>query len=301
MGAPRPGTAPRTWDVHVTVQDSGIGIPKERMERLFRAFSQIDPSTTRRFGGTGLGLAISSRLAELMDGRMWAESTLGEGSTFHVMVRLDEATGQSAPTELSDFAGRRVLIVDRSQASRKALADAASELGMLPTMAAEVPPAGPGELTLVDLALVETSFAAEWRDGAGGGIPVVWLTLPSDGTEWGIPGGPVLAKPWKRSTLIAAVDDALGIRPKVGRGPVRPRRPLRDMARDHPLSILLAEDNAVNQKVAVRLLQRLGYAVDVAVNGDDALRVVSQGTYDVVLMDGSGRRCRPPLNPTSSR
>jgi CheY-like chemotaxis protein/HPt (histidine-containing phosphotransfer) domain-containing protein len=288
------------YEIHVEVRDTGIGIPEDRMDRLFDAFTQVDASTTRRYGGTGLGLAISSRLAEEMGGRMWAESRVGEGSTFHVTIVADAAAGPTAAEELQaipELGGKRVLIVDDNGTNREILRRQTESWTMVPQEAASpgeaieyVRRGDPFDVAILDMQMPEmdgVSLAHEIRRyRSAEDLPLVMLT--SLGREPSRSGGEFaahLTKPIRPSqlydTLIGIFAPAL-IPQRVGRP--GPPVPARSSARPH-LRILLAEDNPVNQRVALLLLEKLGYRADVVSDGREALEALDRQRYDVVLMD----------------
>ncbi len=286
------------------VRDTGIGLTAEGMSRLFQSFSQADSSTTRKYGGTGLGLAISRRLAELMGGRMWAESDgEGKGSTFHFTIVAP--VGELPPARQRDFVGvqpalqgKRVLIVDDNATNRRVLDLQTSKWGMA-SRASESPREAlrwldQGEtfdLAIVDMHMPEMdgiALAGEIRERR----PKLPLVLFSSlGRREAGDNDKLfdafLAKPVRQSQLfdtlvgLVAHDQA----PKAAAaGPAAPRIDP-EMASRHPLRILLAEDNVVNQKLAMRILQQMGYRADLASNGLEAVESVGRQTYDVVLMD----------------
>jgi PAS domain S-box-containing protein len=291
----------RHYEVHFAVKDTGIGIPEERMGRLFQSFSQVDASTTRKYGGTGLGLTISKHLAEMMGGRMWVESEEGQGSTFHFTI-VAEATPAQRRVYLHapeiELAGKRVLIVDDSETNRRILIKQVQLWGMLPRATALGPEAlewirqgGPFDVAILDMLMPEMdglTLAAEirqYRDSQA--LPLVMLTSVGRREEGSqsVEFAAYLTKPVKTSQLY---DVLVGI--FAGR-PIRVREreagPQFDsqMGQGHPLRILLAEDNVVNQKVALRILERLGYRADVAANGLEVLEALERQGYDAVLMD----------------
>jgi signal transduction histidine kinase/DNA-binding response OmpR family regulator/PAS domain-containing protein len=297
---------PHLYELHFTVRDTGIGIPPDRVDRLFRSFSQVDASTTRRYGGTGLGLAISKRLSELMGGTMWVESegVPGKGATFHFTIRAEAAPSPTyaflheAPPELR---GKRLLIVDDNATNRRILTMQAQSWGMLYRETASPAEAlgwiGQGEpfdVAILDMQMPEmdglTLAAAirEQRDPQA--LPLVMLTSLGR-REVGEPVvefAAFLNKPLKPSQLFDALVSILADQPRRIREErqaptTTPFDP--DMGRRFPLRILLAEDNATNQKLALRLLARMGYRADVAANGLEALQALERQTYDVVLMD----------------
>ncbi len=279
------------------VQDSGIGIPEDRMDRLFKSFSQVDASTTRQYGGTGLGLAICKRIVELMGGRIWVESGAGQGSTFLFEIELasaEEAAKPFSSTGAPFLAGRRVLIVDDNLVSRRVLSQQCAAWGLVPRGVASGSEAlaaladgTPCDLVLLDVDMPELSgpdtLALIRRQHKAGHLPVAMLVQPgqSRGTEeLGIAAH--VSKPVK---TVALFETIMAI---FHGGPVQPLVPANDdatIAATHPLTILLAEDNPVNQRVASLMLQRFGYRADVVANGREAVDAVARRNYDLVLMD----------------
>ena len=284
------------------VRDTGIGLSDEAMSRLFQSFSQADSSTTRKYGGTGLGLAISRRLAELMGGRMWAQSDgPGKGSTFQFSIEVP--TAKSSPTRSRDFVGvqpemqnKRVLIVDDNATNRRVLSLQTAKWGMQ-SRATESPLEAlrwlkDGEafdLAILDMHMPEMdglTLARQIREGHAK-LPLVLfssLGRREAGDNEGLFSA-YLAKPIRQShlfdTLVGLLVEDAAPRAVAVTKPTLDR----EMAARHPLRILLAEDNVVNQKLALRILQQMGYRADLASNGIEAVESVQRQTYDVVLMD----------------
>jgi PAS domain S-box-containing protein len=299
---PRPPAGPQL-ELHFAVRDTGIGIPADKMDRLFRSFSQVDSSTTRHYGGTGLGLAISQRLSEMMGGRMWVESEPGSGSTFHFTIRAEAAPAQPRPyfnRAQPQLASRRLLIVDDNATNRRILTLQAQAWGMR----AEAFASGSEALASLrrgdayDLAILDLQMpgmdglmlAAEIRKlPMAAALPLVLLSsgLISRRKAESDYGGQLfaafLAKPIKPSQLFEVVSEIFTGQ-AVTSAPALPRAD-QQMAERLPLRILLAEDNVVNQKVALRLLERLGYRADLAGNGLEVLAALQRQRYDVVFMD----------------
>jgi PAS domain S-box-containing protein len=287
--------------LHVAVRDTGIGIPEDKLHRLFRSFSQVDPSISRRYGGTGLGLAISKRLVELMGGRIWVESKVGEGSTFHVTMRVSVAPdAPAAPRPPGpSLAGLRALIVEPHPLSQKVLDQAVRSWGMVPVVAAGADEAAALLRSQGPFAVILVATAAPGEPGAelltrvgsaegAGSAPIIALAPafdPSVKREAERMGAATsLSKPIKHGSLHDAVLHA------VARGRSRSAPEVAEpadatLAERHPLRILIAEDNIVNQKVAQLFLQRFGYRADVVANGLEVLEAVKSRTYDVILMD----------------
>jgi signal transduction histidine kinase/DNA-binding response OmpR family regulator/HPt (histidine-containing phosphotransfer) domain-containing protein len=285
-------------EVHFAVCDTGIGIPKDRFDRLFKVFSQVDVSTTRRYGGTGLGLAISKRLSELMGGRIWAESEPGKGSTFHFTIVADEVEAlerAAADGEQPELAGKRVLIVDDNASNRLLLKLQTERWGMRardtnsPAVALEwIVQGDPFDVALLDYQMPEMdgiALAREIRAVRAAHAPVLIL-LSSTGqslasADAGFAAG--LSKPLRLSHLRDRLLETISDQRDTSAGAIPPM--MRDVGSPVPLRILLAEDNAINQKVALRLLERLGYGADVVGDGRQALARLDHAAYDVILMD----------------
>jgi signal transduction histidine kinase/CheY-like chemotaxis protein len=289
-------------EVHFAVRDTGIGIPEDRLDRLFKVFSQVDASTTRRYGGTGLGLAICKRLSELMGGRIWAESRPDEGSTFHFTILADavEAPTRPASDGGAELAGKRVLIVDDNRSNRLILKLQTARWGMRsrdtdsPTVALGwITQGDPFDVALLDYQMPQMdgiALAREIRAVRGAQSPVLILlssagTLLTDAhTRAGFAAA--LSKPLRlshlRDRLLETVGNLRDTSARVTAEDSREREPAGAAA---ALRILLAEDNVINQSVAVRLLERLGYRADIAGDGREALARLERNPYDVVLMD----------------
>ncbi len=282
--------------LHFAVHDSGIGIPPERMDRLFKSFSQVDASTTRQYGGTGLGLAICKRIVELMGGRIWVESEPGKGSTFQFEVELGFTAGEQKPVPAAQAAmqGRRLLIVDDNATQCRVLCLQAVTWGLVPRSTTSPQEA----LTWIergerfDVALIDQQMpemlgsdliAALRRLPLSARLPVVLLTpLGQVRTPAELGAAATIAKPLKPAVLHTLVFDALHGRTNARFANASADE---DIARAHPLRILLVEDNPVNQRVATLMLKKLGYSSDVAGNGLEGVKAIEQQHYDVVLMD----------------
>lgn len=294
-----PQAAPADYEVRFSVRDTGIGIPRERLGRLFQPFSQVDASTTRRYGGTGLGLVISKRLVEMMGGNIWVESEVGKGSIFHFTIRARAMPQQqrlSPAAAQAEMAGKRVLIVDDNTSNRTILTRQIQSWGMQTHDAAS----GPAALAYIrageqfDIAVLDIQMPD--MDG---------LTL-ADEIHKLLPGLPLImlssigaresddSRPWISAYLTKPIRPVqlYGIMVNVLRGqPVVIQKTAFEMSLDsqmaqrHPLHILLAEDNIVNQKVTARILERLGYRADIVANGYEVIEALERQRYDVVLMD----------------
>jgi GAF domain-containing protein/CheY-like chemotaxis protein len=299
-----PAAAGRTA-LTFAVRDTGIGLSDEGMQRLFQSFSQADSSTTRKYGGTGLGLAISRRLAELMGGRLWAESPgLGQGSTFKFSI--DAPVAELPPSRARDFLGvqaalegLRLLVVDDNETNRRVLTLQSAKWGMQPSATGSPQEAlawlGDGrefDIAILDMHMPEMDGVALARAIRERRASLPLVLSSSLGRREAAGDAPLfdawLAKPVRQSQLfdtlvgLVARDEA-----PAPAAPVVPAKSGIDsgMAARHPLRILLAEDNVVNQKLALRILQQMGYRADLASNGSEAVDSVRRQTYDVVLMD----------------
>ena len=282
------------------VRDTGIGLDENGKSRLFQSFSQADSSTTRKFGGTGLGLAISKRLAELMGGTMWVESAgPGHGSTFRFTIRgqradLPQGRRRDFIGAQPALQGKRILVVDDNATNRKILALQAVKWGMgvedteAPEQALQILKRGSFDLAILDMhmpGLDGATLAVRIRE-AGHTLPLVLFSSLGHKEVSDSLFAARLAKPLRQSQLFDTLVTLL-VHDAAPRH-VAPRAKSRidaEMASRHALRILLAEDNAVNQKLALRLLQQMGYRADLASNGIEAIECVARQTYDVVLMD----------------
>lgn len=295
-------------EVHLrfTVSDTGIGIAPEKREKIFREFEQADGSTSRKYGGTGLGLAISSRFCELMGGKIWVESELGKGSAFHFTARLGlqkESAPRPVSEDLANLKGLSVLVVDDNETNRRILEQILTYWGMNPTVvdggsaalramehACEKAVAFPIILTdcmmpemdgfqLVERINREPRFSAS---------TIVMLTSSGERGDAArclkLGVAAYLLKPVKQTELLFAISRVLK-GPRTDQAPpaLITRHSIRESKRR--LSILLAEDNAVNQKLATKMLERMGHTVTVAGDGVKALQVLEKERFDLVLMD----------------
>ena len=288
-------------ELRFAVQDSGIGIPPERMDRLFLSFSQVDASTTRRYGGTGLGLAISKRLVELLGGTMWVESTVDQGSTFFFTV-VAEAVPDQSPIYLGgsqpQLAGKRVLIVDDNATNLRILTSQIESWGLRPQATvsgsealAWIRHGEPYHLAILDMQMPEmdgltlATSIRQYRDACA--LPLVMLTsigrrvAEVQSSQFAA----YMSKPIKTSALYDVLMNIFAEPESRASSLARPCQPTPSVAERQPLRILIAEDNVVNQKVALRMLERLGYRADVAANGVEVLETLARQPYDVVLMD----------------
>jgi signal transduction histidine kinase/DNA-binding response OmpR family regulator len=297
---------PDSVRLHFAIKDTGVGIPIEKQSKIFEAFSQADGSMARVYGGTGLGLTICTRLVGLMDGRIWIESELGKGSTFHFLIALGvQQSSASRPSHLDPARLRdlHALIVDDNFTNRRVLHGILSRWGMKSTavdggraalQAIEVANnAGyPFPLILLDGQMPEMdgfTLAEQVQKGSELANATIMMMLTSAGhlgdaarcRKLGISA--YLVKPIRQGELLDAICQLLDGRVQTKPEPLVTRHTLRE--EKHRIRILLAEDNAINQTLAVRLLEKRGYAVTVAPDGQTAVEAFQTGGFELVLMD----------------
>ncbi|MCC6728099.1 MAG: response regulator [Chthonomonadales bacterium] len=288
--------------VKLSVRDTGIGIAQDRLDAIFESFTQADGSTTRQYGGTGLGLTISRQLVELMGGQIGCESQAGQGSTFWFTLRLPlqpERTADTAPPDV--LAGSRVLVVDDNETNRRILVEQLRSWRCQPIAAASGPEAlealrAPADRSFVAVLMdmhmpaMDGVQAATALRGAGlpGATPILLLSSAGGRSAVDAADAPVFAatltKPVRPSALRQALEQALhtvGAASSARSGASLTATPVADLG----LRVLLAEDNAVNQKVALRMLERWGCRADAVSNGREAISALASVPYDLVLMD----------------
>ena len=294
---------PRRVTLHFAVSDTGIGIPPEKQEQIFQAFTQADSSTTRRYGGTGLGLAIAQRLVELMDGRMWVDSAVGQGSTFHFTAGFDTPPQPASGTvRRKALEGLRVLVVDDNATNRRILDEMLASWRMTPATVADATTAlsllqrtadGPESFDVVisDCQMPDVdgfTFARRLkRDPRLAATPVVMLTSMGNPRDIArcrkIGVDAYLSKPVKHSDLLDALVTVFGVSTRKSPALIRTTR-----ARTRALRVLVAEDNLVNRKLVTRLLQKRGHHITAVENGRAAVTALTSPAkrgFDVVLMD----------------
>ena len=292
--------------LHFSVRDTGIGIPADRLPRLFQSFSQVDAATARQYGGTGLGLAISRSLVEAMGGKIWVESVVQKGSTFHFTLPLRPGPAQPAapPPGVDALRGRRVLIVDDNATCREQLTRSLTRWGMQPHATGSplqalqwIQQGEKFDLAILDLRMPEmdgVTLAHQIRKHPGADT-LHLLLLSAMGVKADAPEiagarfAACLIKPTKplvlRDTLARILGAQSAAPPAAAPAPPKPGKLDPTTAQRLPMRVLLCEDNVINQKVALRLLQQLGYRADVAQNGLEALAAIERQPYDLVFMD----------------
>ncbi len=290
--------------LHFMVSDTGIGIPPEKQDVIFEAFTQADSSMTRRYGGTGLGLMVSTSLVKMMEGQIWVESEPGKGSTFHFTAHfgVPKAHKPSEPRKAVNLRGMRVLVVDDNSTNRRILDAMLRRWMMLPALAGAERPAWPSwrrarrsgqsfPLVLIDAQMpgMDGFMLAEriQQNPSLAGATVMMLTSTGQRgdaarcRELGISA--YLIKPIRQSELLDAIMTALGQPQDDGPQRLVTRHLLREARQK--LRILLAEDNPVNRELAVRLLEKRGHQVAVAQNGREVMAALETQSFDLVLMD----------------
>ena len=315
LGIERLGTAEGKVELHFWVRDTGIGMSEEQCQRIFQSFMQADSSTTRKYGGTGLGLAISKRLVEMMEGRIWVESALGSGSTFHFCVRLGVQANAPARRMFTadELLGIRVLVVDDNASAREILSGMAHSFGV------EVDVAESGRMALRMLAQAEKNslpfdvVLMDWRMPGMDGVetvrqmrsanlartPSVIMVTALDREELleqarreHVQLPVVLTKPVTPSTLLEAIGSVFGKLPQTGtRASERSEQSADNIARLKGARLLLVEDNELNRELACDLLQEAGITLELAFDGQQALDLLARDSdFDGVLMD-----CQMPV------
>ena len=291
------------------VNDTGIGIPSDKLETIFESFNQADTSTTREYGGTGLGLTISRCLVEMMNGRIWVESLVGRGSCFHFTARFSEARFNSSPKLSSGtpsiLVGARVLIVDDNRTNRRILEGVLARWGMNPVVACDGEQALSAYLAAIEerqpFSLILTDMHMPKMDGFGLVERLKTRSDPGNSTIMMLTSGgqrgdaqrcqalgiaAYLLKPVRQSELRDAIARVLSARNSNQSTAMITQSSLRQSATaNKTLRILLAEDNLVNQKLASRLLEKRNHSVTVAMNGREALAALEKDAFDLVLMD----------------
>jgi two-component system sensor histidine kinase/response regulator len=291
-------------ELHFKVCDSGVGIPNDKRKVIFQAFAQADTSVTRKYGGTGLGLAITSRLVEMMGGKVWVESELGKGSTFHFTAQFGVAQPKAveSPAQLTELKDVAILVVDDNDTNRRILHGMALQWKMRPIDAASGPEAlaaikaaqargEPFRVILTDGRMAGMDgfefAAAVQHDSALAGPDILMLTSagqPGEGArcrDLGIAA--YLLKPVLKDDLLAALLAILGKHADAAAASLVTRHSLREAPRR--LQVLVAEDNPVNEAVIVRVLEKMGHAPTMAHNGREAVSLATNGKFDLVFMD----------------
>jgi len=293
----------KKYELQFTVKDTGIGIPKKRMDRLFLSFSQVDSSTTRKYGGTGLGLIISKKYAEMMGGKMWVQSKVGEGTSFHFTIKAEaNPDGKRTITQdlIPKLEGKEVLIVDDNNTNIKILTEQLKSWGMKshattsPNKALDwVKQDMPYNIAILDMQMPEMdglTLAKKIRNQRNANeLPMIMLSSMGKRDDWEsiseLEFAHILSKPIKQSHLFNVLIETIYGAPFKIEKDLHHLKVDVNMSKKYPLRILVAEDNIVNQKVALRILEKMGYRADIASNGIEAIQAIERQKYDVLLMD----------------
>lgn len=291
-------------ELQFSVKDTGIGIPPEKLDRLFKPFSQVDSSTTRRYGGTGLGLAICTRLVQLMGGKIWAESEENRGSTFFFTIRSSVAPGETDLPKVylrgktPELAGKRILIVDDNTTNLLILRLQTEQWGMLPRTTSSprealewIGKGDPFDVAIFDMLMPEMDGIQLAREARkirpNKTLPFILFTstgkTPAEEPAIRDFFSATLPKPVKRTELFDLILEVVS-----GKKPIAPKpktQLVKPTVRPGELKILVAEDNPINQKLLLRVLKQLGFSADMANNGVEVLKAVETSRYDLVFMD----------------
>lgn len=287
-------------ELHFSVRDTGIGIPADKLDRLFKAFSQVDSSTTRKYGGTGLGLVISEKLVTLMGGRIAVQSEVGVGTTFTFSIKTK--VGITAPRtyvnlNLHELENKRVLAVDDNLTNRNIIETQLKQWNLQPVMASS---GREGLMQLEntkDIALIITDMSMPEMDGAQFAalvkekypqIPIILLSSVGNEQSRKLAHlfNAVLTKPTKHGVLQKHVIDQLKNGNLIAKDTKMPKQQFnKDFAGLYPLHILIADDNLVNQKLTKHILNKMGYEPDIAINGHDAINALGAKNYHIIFMD----------------
>ncbi|MEL7534298.1 MAG: response regulator, partial [Bacteroidota bacterium] len=282
-----------------SVSDTGIGIPKKKIESLFDAFTQVDASTTRKYGGTGLGLAISSRLVKLMGGKFAVKSEVGLGTEFSFSFKtaapLDKSLLENPSFDLKPLIDKKVLVIDPHHLHGPMIAEqlqkwqsSANWVKSIAEAAAYLTKNEGTELIINNLQLLNAGDLAEMKNllAKCNGIKKMHLA-PLQRVKEMKQGGlfdKIVAKPLRKNSFYDALRSIFEDKPLTAKA-IQSQRPQKEYFIDDSLRILLAEDNIVNQKLALRMLEKIGFRADLAVNGKDAFKKVLASKYDLVFMD----------------
>lgn len=287
--------------IHFAIKDTGIGIPHDKIDRLFQSFSQVDASITRQFGGTGLGLAISRRLTDMLGGQMWVDSTAGCGSTFHFTVVAHETESTAGPaTETPNLASRKLLLLEQNQPLAESLTKQLVESGAQVIAVRNeadaltaIDSSGIPDLILVDSTVAKTDARTildglRKKSGKSNLPAIIFTSLSHRGSRDQNETDPKivqLSKPVRRAELLDTSSRLLTLSPERAK-PIPSKLQIDSQLSDRlPLKLLLTDDNLINQKVALRMLGQMGYKADVAATGKEALEALERQSYDIIFMD----------------
>jgi signal transduction histidine kinase/CheY-like chemotaxis protein/ligand-binding sensor domain-containing protein len=286
-------------ELRINVQDTGIGIPADKMDKLFKPFSQVDSSTTRKYGGSGLGLVICQKLIALMGGQINVKSEAGRGANFSFTLKAKAAMGEQLLQVNHDtfLEGKRILVVDDSETNRMVLKNQLEKWKMIPELSASgnealeiLSKTKPFDLVLTDMKMPGMTGVdlADVISRKYPGLPVFLLTSIGDEVckQYTELFRAILTKPVKSHLLHKHICAGLGQADKLQAVAQMPENKLSaDFAKKYPLRILIAEDNPINQQLAIHILNKLGYEPGLAENGQEVLDLLKTERYDMILMD----------------
>lgn len=287
-----------SYEITFEVRDTGIGIPEDKMNRLFRSYSQVETSTTRKYGGTGLGLVISKRLSEMMGGKMWVESEEGKGTSFFFTIVANSIEEEQVESiEDTQMSNKKILIAVDNKTNRELIQSYLKAWQARPFLLstaeedlfAAIQSYQPLDVLLIDLDLPHRE-SQEIINELHKQYPDLSMVILTDlGKKLNLPTATSfiknISKPIRPSSLYdALMTTTFGKLRKVKKKTLKPNFD-QEMGQKFPLNILLAEDNLVNQKVAQKILQKLGYEIDIVSNGLEALETIREKVYDLILMD----------------
>ena len=283
--------------IEFSIKDTGIGIPQDKQQDLFKAFSQVDSSTTRKYGGTGLGLVISERITNLMGGEIWVESTPGIGSTFYFTIQTIKSSKEiSPPSTIGELIGKQVLVVDDNHTNRVILHTQLALWKLVPVTVSS----GAEALQLLNhkhaIELVITDMEMPGMDGItfareakklNEALPIIMLSsIGSDRMKNLDLFSAILMKPVKQKQLLKSIERQFTPGDTTLHPEEKPATLLtEEFGKKYPLKILVAEDNLINQKLIERVLNKLGYEIKLVDNGKQAVEELTEENYDIVLMD----------------
>lgn len=287
------------YEIEFSISDTGIGIPKDKQDKLFTSFTQVDSSTTRKYGGTGLGLAICHKLVKMMGGNLILESELGKGSIFYFCIKVGKTEKiLKTSTKKIDLSNKKILVVDDNTTNRRILEyqlnviHVQAQLASTPERALELARTEQFDLVISDMQMPDMDgfgFTKALKEMPNyKDIPVVLLTSMGDQISMGAFKNlfaAVLYKPSKQSQLLNKIMELLHSTDQVPQAPKRAATKFENLYEKYPISILVAEDNLTNQKLATIVLTKLGFAPDIASNGLEVLSAVKKKQYHLILMD----------------
>jgi CheY-like chemotaxis protein len=285
-------------EIQFEVRDSGIGIPEDKLARLFKPFSQVDSSTTRKYGGTGLGLAISEKLVTLMGGKIDVASLAGLGTSFTFSIHAEKTTNLKDENEFNagELGGKHILIIDDNKTTLHVIKKLLERWKFVPVITEtaenaltilESNPTIDLAITDLDMPQIDGVLLTRFIRKMNSSVPVILVTTVKDEQRKYFSDlfARIITKPLKQRTLFNAITDTLSNKQSEIPTPSSDDKLSSDFAKKFPLRILVAEDNIVNQTLAIRALRKLGYEPELSENGKEAVKKIDTQHFDVILMD----------------